>query len=492
MAVSLYTVRVVLSTLGEIDYGIYQTVGGVVSLFLFLSTSMAQASQRFLSFALGENNFDKLQKTFSNTQIIYLLIALILVILLETIGTYYVYNHLIIPPDRVEAARWVFHFFVLSFFISFNVTPYTSMIFAHEDMYVYAYLSISESILKLVVIFFLTFFSFDKLQLYSVLMFGVSVFIAIFYVMFCQIRYKECKLILVWDKKIIKEMLEFVGWSTFGSFAIAISTQAITILLNQMFTPVVVAARAVAMQIGMAVSSFSTSFSASLTPPIVKSYARKETNQFYTLVLKGTKVTYYLMLIIVLPVFHTLPLILALWLQNPPPNTLIFVRLILIKVLIDSVSFPLMDAARATGKIRLYELSLGSILILDFIVAWLVVGLGAEVYFVFIVEIGAALIMFFVRFVIVRYLTGLSFRNFLRETLIPTFLVTFLAIIVSYFFVNYFFPGLILTILAIVAITGVLIYFIGINNVERVMVNNALKKGIRKYYILYVNKNEEK
>jgi O-antigen/teichoic acid export membrane protein len=485
MVVSLYTVRVVLNTLGQVDYGVYQVIAGVVSMFAFLSGSMAQASQRFLSFAIGQGDSEKLQKTFANTQILYLLLAAILLVLLGTFGTYYVYNHLVIPPERVEAARWIFYFAGLTFLINISVSPYTASILAHEDMRVYAILSIADAVLKLVAAYLLTLFVWDKLKLYSVLMLGMALIIAFVYIAYCKVRYKECKFSLKWDKSLIKEMLGFTGWSVFGSFTVVMSLQAVTILLNQFFNPVVVTARAIAMQINGVVSGFSSGFNASLTPPIVKSYAKNDMNRFYSLVLKGTKVTYYLMFIIVLPIFYALPLILTLWLKNSPPQeTVLFVRLALIKTLIDSVSFPIMASVRATGKVRLYELSLGSILLLDFAVCWLVVWLGAAAYSVFIVAIGAAALMFFVRFFIVRYLTGLSFRKFMKGTIIPAFFVTLLAVATSYLFVDCFSQGLIPSILAmgvIVTITGTLIYFIGINKVERAMVNKVVRKKCRQF-----------
>jgi O-antigen/teichoic acid export membrane protein len=481
MVVSLYTVRVVLDVLGQVDYGVYQAIAGVVTFFAFLSNSMAQASQRFLSFAIGQDDTERLHKTFANTQIIYLLIAVILVVLLETVGTYFVYNHLLVPPERVEAVRWVFHFAVFSFMASISVAPYTAAILAHEDMHVYAYLSIADAVLKLVAVFLLTFFSWDKLKLYSVLTLGMTLIIALVFVFYCRVRYRECKSGLSLDKALIKEMLGFTGWSVFGSFTVMMSGQAVTILLNQFFNPVVVAARAIAMQISSVVSSFSANFNGSLTPPIVKSYAQNDLEHFYSLILKGTKITYYLMLIIVLPIFYALPQILTLWLKNPPQDTVLFVRLTLIKALIDSVSYPIMASARATGKVRVYELSLGSILLLDFVICWLAVRLGAAAFSVFVVAIGAATLMFFVRFAIVRHLTGLSFRKFLKTTIIPAFFVTLLSVTASYLFVDYFSQGLIPTILAmstIVAITGALIYFIGINRTEKAMVNNFVRKSI--------------
>ncbi|GHV04248.1 hypothetical protein FACS189416_2160 [Bacteroidia bacterium] len=483
MTVSLYTVRVVLNTLGQVDYGVYQVIAGVVSMFVFLSASMAQASQRFLSFALGQGDEERLKKTFANTQILYLLLTAILLVLLGTVGTYYVYNHLSIPPERVEAARWVFYFAVLSFIVNVSVAPYIASILSHEDMHVYATLSIADAVLKLAIVYLLTLISWDTLKLFSVLMFGVAIIIAIVYISYCKVRYKECQFSLRLDKSLIKEMLGYTGWSVFGSFTVVMSMQAVTILLNQFFNPIVVTARAIAMQISSAVSGLSGNFSASLTPPIVKSYAQNNLGQFYSLVLKGTKVTYYLMLIIVLPIFYALPLILNLWLGDSPQETVLFVRLTLVKSLIDSVSFPIMASARATGKIRLYELSLGSILLLDFAICWLVVWLGAAAYSVFIVAIGAATLMFFVRFFIVRHLTKLSFRRFLKGTLIPAFLVTLLSVAISYLFVNYFTQNLILTVwamLAIMVITGILIYSIGINSVERAIVNKVVRKNYTK------------
>jgi O-antigen/teichoic acid export membrane protein len=257
LLVSLYTVRVVLNVLGVEDYGIYNVLGGIVTFFSFLSGTMASATQRFFSFALGQNNLEKLKKTFSVNLIIYIASALIALILLETLGLWFVNTQLQVPPERFEAVKWIYHFSVLTFIATIFTTPFMAIIIAHEDMQIYAYVSIVEALLKLVIVFLLTYLPWDKLELYGMMVFAVSIITTVIYVAICIRKYKECQFHkFYWDKALLLEIVGFTGWTLFGQITTVGRNQAVTILLNQVFNPVVVAARAIATNITRSLSDF--------------------------------------------------------------------------------------------------------------------------------------------------------------------------------------------------------------------------------------------
>ena len=484
LLVSLYTVRVVLNTLGVEDYGIYNVVGGIVAFFSFLSGTMASATQRFFSFALGQNDIDKLNRTFSLNLLIYVAIAIIAVVLLETIGLWFVNEKLHVPPERYEAAQFIYHFSVLTFIATIFTAPFMAIIIAHEDMQIYAYVSILEAVLKLGIVFLLVYLPWDKLELYGVLIFAVMVIIDLVYIVICTRKYKECQFRkFYWDKKLLREITGFTGWTLFGQITTVFRNQAVTILLNQVFSPVVVAARAVATSITGQVNVFSNNFNVGLYPPIIKSYASNDKKEMFSLIFQGSKITFFLMWVFALPLFLEMDTILQVWLKNPPPEAVLFTRLALVEVLINSISLPIATAARAPGRMKMYELTLGCIQIAIFIASWIVLIMGAKAYSVFVVAIVANLIMFIVRLFIVKKLIGLHIRLFYIEVIIPVSLVT-LASAVPSFALYYLLPiGLFYTVIATIAsvfFACMCMYFIGLKQIEREKIRDVAINRIRR------------
>ncbi len=420
LAVSLYTVRVVLEVLGVEDYGIYTVIGGVVSFFSFLSGSMASATQRFFSFAMGQKDSEKLKKTFTVNLIIYLAIAVIALLFLETIGLWFVNNHLRLPAEKFETARWIYHFSVATFVATIITTPLTSIIIAHEDMHIYAYMSIIETILKLLTVLLLIYVSFEKLKLYTILLLAVSLINLACYWAICIRRYKECQFRqFFWDKIIFKEVVGFTGWTLFGQVTTVGRNQAITILVNQFFNPVVVAARAIAVNITSQINVFSNNFNTGLYPPLIKSYAAGNRKEMFSLLFNGSRITFFLMWVFALPFYLEMDSILKIWLKDPPEYSVLFTRLALIEALIMSVSLPIATAARAPGKMKIYELTLGSIQIGIFMASWIVLKMGGSAASVFVVAIIANLLMLIVRLIIVRALIALPLLPFFKEVLFP-------------------------------------------------------------------------
>ncbi|MCD1653165.1 hypothetical protein K7J14_00370 [Treponema zuelzerae] len=482
MLVSLYTVRVVLEVLGAEDYGIYNVVAGVVTMFSFLSGAMATASQRYFSFNIGRQNYEQLEKTFSVTLTIYILLIFVIVVVAESFGLWFIYNKLVIPDNRILAAKWVYHFSILSFAITLITTPYMSSIIAHENMNVYAYVSIIEVSLKLFIVFILKKLPFDKLSMYGVLLFVVGFINTSIYRGYCKKHYVECKFKLGWDKELFKEISNFTGWSIFGAFSTVARNQAITILINQFFNPIIVASRAISSQVSYALTVFSANFNTSLYAPIVKEYALDNKTKMYSLIFNGCKITFILMWFFALPLCLRMEYVLTIWLNRLPEYVVFFTILSVIEVLINSISLPITTAARAPGKMKEYELVLGSLQLLIFIVSfiWIKYFDGtAEIVFYSAILIN--LIMFIVRLYIVNLLITLPIRKFMIEVLIPVLVVVLFSGLPAYF-INRIFPQNFSSLLLITIITSlsslILFFLVGLTRDQKLVLIHKIKAKI--------------
>ena len=432
MLVSLYTVRVVLDVLGAEDFGIYNVVAGIVTMFTFLSGAMATACQRYFSFELGRKDYEQLKKTFSVSLISYIVVAVILLLFAESVGLWFVYNKLDIPSDRVHAARLIYHASVVSLFFTIITTPYMAAIIAHEDMSVYAYLSIIEAFLKLLVPLLLPLFVFDKLVLYGYFLAGVVVISTFLYRTVSRRRYVECRSGWYWDRKLFKELMSYTGWNMFGSSVQVFKFQAVNIVLNQFFNPVVVASRSIANQVNHAVKSFAQNFSTAVRPQIIKSYAAGKFVEMNLLVYRSCKATFYLMFVFTLPLCLEMPFVLSLWLKTPPQYVVIFTQLILVDALVDSVSYPLMTVAQATGKIRLYQAVVGGVLLLNLPFALIAMVLGFSPVSVFIIAVFLSFVAFGVRLFILKRLVQFSIVQFIGNVVLPLLLSAVIGFVFSY------------------------------------------------------------
>lgn len=387
MAVSLYTARVVLAVLGAEDFGIYNVVAGVVTMFGFLGGAMASSSQRYFSYDLGKKDLKHLEITFSVTFQIYLLIALVVFLFVETAGLWFLNTKLVIPSNRLIAANWIFQAAIISFLLTLITTPFMAIIIAHENMTVYAYVSIVEVALKLGIVVLLKYLPYDKLIVYGILLSLVSFINTAIYRFYCHKHYSECKVRFICDGKLFKEIIAYSGWNLFGNLAAIFKNQGINILLNFHFGAIVNAARGIAGQVNSAVMSFSNNFSTALRPQVIKTYAANQKEDTMRLVFRGCKFTFFLMYIFTLPLCLEMKSILSLWLKNPPEYAIVFTQLVLIDALIDSISYPLMTLAQATGKIRLYQAVVGGILLLNLPVSYVALRFDAPAYSVMLVAV---------------------------------------------------------------------------------------------------------
>lgn len=433
MGVSLFTVRVVLNTLGVEDYGLYNVVGGIVALLAFLPVSMASATQRFFSFALGEGDYDKLRRIFTVNWVIYCTLGVLALIILETLGAWFVSDVVKIPADRYSAVRTLYSISVWTFVVSVVSSPFQAIITAHEDMHLFSIVAIFEAILKLGVVLLLPIIPGDKLVIYGGLMLGAMFVVAAAYASICLRHYEECQFRrLYWDQEMVRGVIGFTWWTLFGQLTTAIRIQAVTILMNQVFNPAVVAARAIAMNVATQSNLFATNFNTSVYPPIIKSYASGNRDEMGALVFGGSKVTFFLLWILALPFLLQTKFILELWLRTPPPEAVLFTRLALIDALIVAVCLPLMTAARAPGRMKAYELTLGSMQLAVFVICWAVFRFGGAPWSVFAVSIGASTVMLGLRLFFVKRLTGLPIGTFFRKVLLPIAVVVSLSLVLSW------------------------------------------------------------
>jgi O-antigen/teichoic acid export membrane protein len=484
MLVSLYTVRVVLNVLGAEDYGIYTVVAGIVTMFSFLSGAMATASQRYFSYDLGRGDYEQLKKTFSVSLTIYIIIALLSVLLAETAGLWFVNNKLVIPVERVHAARWIYQASVFSFVCTMITTPFMAAIIAHEDMDIYAYVSILEAVLKLGIVFLLPLFGVDKLIFYGLLLSIVVVVTTTVYRTICRKKYEECRTKLYWDKNLFRELLSYTGWNAFGAAVGVFKFQAVNILLNQYFNPIVVAARGIASQVNSAVNSFAQNFSTAVRPQIIKNYAAGDIHGMTLLVYRSCKATFFLMYLFALPLIIEMQYVLTVWLKNPPGYAVIFTQLALLDVVIDSVNYPLMTTAQATGKVRLYQSIVGGILLLNLPLSFVVLASGFSPISVFVVSIALTFVAFIVRLFILKRLVSFSILKFLENVLVPVVIVASMSALFPWYVHHIMAVGfirLILVCLISVGSVGFFAFFIALSKTEKQYIKTVWRGKIGKY-----------
>ena len=429
MLVSLYTVRVVLNVLGAEDYGIYNVVAGVVTMFSFLSGAMATASQRYFSYDLGKGNTEHLKTTFSVTFQIYVLLALVIVILAESVGVWFVNHRLVIPTERLSAANWIFQAAIVSFLLTLITTPYMACIIAHENMNVYAYVSIVEVALKLGIVFLLRVLPYDKLVLYGILLAFVAFINTGIYRFYCRRCYEECRVRFVKDGVLSREIVSYSGWNLFGAAVGVAKNQLVNVALNLHFGIIVNAARSVAMQVNSAVTSFSSNFSVALNPQIIKMYAAGKKNEMLSFAFKTMRFVYLLLLWISIPLIFEMKTVLALWLKEPPMHTVLFTQLTLIDALVNSVSHTLGSAIQASGKIKAYQAVVGTLLLLNFPVALVLFKLGFAATSAFYAAITISVLALILRLGFMRKILSFKLtepfvvRNFARILLCTAFVL---------------------------------------------------------------------
>ena len=475
MAVTLYTSRIVLNTLGVEDYGIYNVVGGFVAMFGFLNSAMATATQRFLSFEIGRNDFVQTGNVFSMSINIHFIIAFIILLLAETIGLWFLNTQLTIPPQRMEAAQWVYQFSILTMMVGIISVPYNAIIIARERMGVFAAVSIVDVSLRLLIVFMLQWLGFDKLKLYAVLIFAVSLVIRLIYGIYCKRNFKESKFRFYWNQTLFKRLLSHVGWMLFGTSTNMLSGQGVNMLMNIFFGVTVNAARGVAYTLQGAVNSFISNFMMAVNPQIIKNYAQENFEQMYNLVFRSSKFSFFLMFYIAFPVLLFTSTILRWWLKIVPEYTVIFAQLVIIDLFFTILFTPLGTVSQATGRIKPYQLVISIGFLLVFALTYLFFKLGYPSYFAFIILIVISFVGLFARLSILKYQISFPVRKYFMEVLLRIVIVAIVSapvpLALKFYITNpisQFFIVLVATILS----TTIGIWLVGINKIEKIFVVN--------------------
>ena len=481
MAVSLYTSRVVLNTLGVVDYGIYNVVGGVVAMFGFLNAAMSSATSRYITFELGRENKRRLNAVFSTALQIHCLIALLIVILAETVGLWFFYHKMQIPAERITAAFWVLQLSIVDSVVMIVSVPYNATIVAHERMSAFAYISVFEAIAKLAVVYLLAVSPIDKLIFYAVLLLVVQLFLRFCYGCYCSRHFEETKCHRMWDRALFKEMTSYATWSIFGNLSATVFTTGLNMLLNVFFGPVVNAARGIAVQIQGAVQQFVGNFQMALNPQIIKNYARGEMEEMYGLMYRSARFSFYLLFFLSLPVLFETNIILKVWLGKVPEHSVVFLRIILCTSLIYTLSNPLIIANQATGKVKKYQAVCGTTLIMILPISYLALELGLPAYSVFIVHFVMEAVCQLARMVMLRPLIGLRLRNYVRHVYSYIVMVVVFSVIVPAV-VYASMPDTLLRFFVVgvccVLSVGIVVYRLGLTPGEKIFVLQKVKQRI--------------
>lgn len=432
MLVTLYTSRVVLNTLGEGDYGVYNAVGGMVLMFTVISGALSNAISRYITYGLGERKIENLKVIFCTSVNIQIVLAILVLILCEALGVWFLNNKMTIPQDRLVAANWVLQCSLLSFVVNLISVPYNACIIAHEHMSAYAYISIFDAILKLSVAFLLITSPFDKLIAYSVLLLITAIVVRFLYGIYCGKHFEECHYKPIYDKSLFKEMLGFAGWNFFGNATSILNSQGINLLINIFFGVLANSARGIASQVDAAVNQFVTTFTTAVNPQITKSYAQGDKSRMFYLICKGAKFSYLLLLFFAIPIFFEADRILEIWLINVPENAPLFVRLSILGAMVTVLGNTGYTACMATGNIKTYSTWITLVGSMAFFLTWVVYKLGAPVESAYIVYIGVYIVVQIVRLILMRRLLGFSIILFVKDVVAPISFATILSLIVPW------------------------------------------------------------
>lgn len=478
-AISLYTSRVILQALGVIDFGLYNVVGGLVVSFTFITSSLSGASSRYITFGLGEGHFEKMKMIFGNILLMHILLASFVVIVCETVGLWLVYNKLQIPPGRMYAALWTFHLSVVSLFINVLYAPYNATIIAHEKMSAFAYISILDAVLKLVIVYALWVSPYDKLIIYSILLFCIHLLDMLIYYLYCRKLFLEVHTSLRFDKIFFKEIFIFAGWTFNGSLAFVGFTQGLNVLLNIFFGPAVNAARGIAVQVQSIVMQFCTNFQMAINPQITKSYARKDYGYMHQLLIVNSKYSFFLLLLVTLPLILEAPIVLKWWLSEVPDYTVVFLQLVICSSMLRTLANPLLVAVHATGDIKKFQLVEASLLLLIVPFAYMLLEffhLGPAC--VFVVHIVMELIAQYARIVIVLPMIGMSKQYYFHRVALPILKVAVISPIVP-LSIKLYVGNTFLTFLLVCSVSvfswAIICFFLGCTQKEQLFVKEKVQ-----------------
>lgn len=484
MIVALYTSRVVLNTLGVSDYGIYNVVGGIVTIVGFLNSALAGSTSRFLTFALGTGDKIKQKNTFAASLNLHLALAALVLILGETVGLWFFYEKMIIPEDRMQAAFFVYQFSIITTMISFTQVPYNSSLIAHERMSIYAYVGLYEAFSKLLIVYLLIISPIDKLVFYALLLMINNMCIQLFYRYYVVKHYEECHFQLVRDKQLYKQLLGYSGWDLFGNLAVVCQSQGVNIVLNLFFGPVVNAARAIAVQIQGAITQFVGNFMTAVRPQVIKNYAEGNNDKMFSLTFYTAKFSYMLMLVFVIPLCLEINFVLRIWLgDGVPENTALFAVLVLVTYTWRTFHIAALMPYHAIGKIKTGNVIIGTLMILTLPVGYVLFKFGYPQYCIFLVILFVELIGMFAIYWLIHNYVYFPYKFVFTKILIPSALVTIATIVLPLFLHFSMAEGWLRLVCVTLTSEVSLLFaclFLGLNNEERNKILTMVKSKIKK------------
>lgn len=487
MVISLFTSRVILQTLGVDDYGIYKAVGGIVGMLSFVNNALATSSSRFLTYGLGEGDITKLKKIFSTVLTAHVCLAAIIILLAETLGLWFLYNKMVIPPERMTAAVYAYHVSIITTFFNLTQVPYNASIIAHEKMTVYAYVSIVEAVLKLVIVYLLMIGDIDKLILYSTLLCLLSVGIRVFYRIYCTRHFEEISHKLTFDGPIFKEIMGFSGWSLFSGASIALNNQGVLLLLNMFFSPAVVAARSISLQVNGIANQFVSNFQTAASPQIVKRYAAGDHKGSKQLLLQTTRYSFYLSFILALPIFFAAEPLLKLWLGIVPDYTAIFLQLVVIQSLFQVFDNSFYRALYVKGQIKENALISPMLGFIQFPVVYILFKLGCSPVALSWASLTTyATLAIIVKPILIIKIADYTWRD-VMSALLPCLRVAILSIPIPtavYFYLQHQSIGMFVSFIALVGSSfmsgGLIIWFIGLSRETRNKILTEVRHKLHK------------
>lgn len=482
MGVTFYTSRVILTALGETDFGIYSVVGGLALMFAFFSSSLSNATQRFLNIALGKEDLEEASRVFSLSQVSFFLLSLLVLFLAEVIGLWFIYNKLVIPGDRLDAALWVFHATVISLFFTVNGIGFNSVLVARENFKVYAYIGIFEALAKLGIAAALSLTNADRLKLYASLYVGLTISVQIFYAIYCIHKYEECRIRMYWDKRMFIQLSSFIGWNTFGTAVWALNGQGLSMLMNTFFGVSVNAARGISSQVEQAINNFNTGFITATKPQVVKLFASGQHSSFVKLTFDSSRFSFFLMLTLSLPIIFQRELVLSIWLSHPPALAASFVLWALIFSLVNSLTNPLWNAMQAVGELRRYTIVGGVVYSLAFPISYVGLLWYPHPVLPLIILVLIRFIYVFVALTILKAYIQLSISDYILMVIKPILYVVLFAGVGNYLLYMLYAPDGIVSLILFsclnLSITLACTYAFGVKMDERIWIKEKIKSLI--------------
>lgn len=481
MAIGMFTSRIILQTLGEVDFGLYNVVGGIVGMFMFIQSSMSNASSRFITYATGKGDETELRKTFQSIFTVHILLAIIVFFLLETVG-YYLFTKLSIPSERYHICLWIYQYTVVATCLNITTMPFEASIIAHEKMDFYAYLSISDVILKLLIIYVLIFIDFDKLFIYGTLFFLTNIINISIKVSYCYIQFKYITIKFLFTKQRFMNVFQFAGWSLFGNMSLILTQQGLNFLFNIFFGPIINAARGLAVQVQNIVARFTSSIHTAINPQITKSYARHDTQYMKMLIIASSRYSFFLLFVMSFPLFLETKKLLQIWLGNYPEYTVDFIRILIFQCIMDNLIYPLSFAINATANIKSTQITVSILYLCSFLTCWVILKIGLNPCWTLIINVIFNALVILLRVKLLKSHVDLSLKEYCIKIYGNIALIT-----ISTFIVYYLLriildepPTFLTNIIIGLILSSSVVWILGLSQKEKTIVKHVLNSKILK------------